>query len=179
MFYFLCIFNVFFQPNISSIFLHGPYCVHNDTYTVSINFIYAEPKFGGLSGSLTHRRIHNRKLCVIISGTQTTHAHKHCCVKYALQSFFTRTRATCRLHNIMKTGFLLLLCLLWSLVAVHSQTVPYVSFVGDILPNQWISLYTVEEDIGDPGDTVRVTIVEAGFTLMEIYCNLLVLVMIL
>ena len=30
---------------------------------------------------------------------------------------------------------LLLLCLLWSLVEVHSQTAPYVSFMGETLPN--------------------------------------------
>ena len=62
-----------------------------------------------------------------------------------------------RLHNIMKTSFLLLLCLLWSLVAVHSQTVPYVSFMGVNLPNHaYVDLTTVEEDIGDPGNiTVR------------------------
>ena len=58
----------------------------------------------------------------------------------------------------MKTAFLLLLCLLWSLVAVHSQTeYPYVSFMGDILPNHaYVDLTTVGEDIdSDPGDTVR------------------------
>ena len=56
----------------------------------------------------------------------------------------------------MKTAFLLLLCLLWSLVTVHSQTAPYVSFMGDILPNHaYVDLTTVGEDITDPGDTVR------------------------
>ena len=35
----------------------------------------------------------------------------------------------------MKFPPLLLLCLLWSLVEVHSQTVPYVSFMGNTLPN--------------------------------------------
>ena len=56
----------------------------------------------------------------------------------------------------MKTAFLLLLCLLWSLVVVHSQTVPYVSFMGVNLPNHaYVDLTTVEEDIGDPGDIVR------------------------
>ena len=50
----------------------------------------------------------------------------------------------------------LLLCLLWSLVTVHSQTVPYVSFMGMNLPNHaYVNLTTVEEDIGDPGNTVR------------------------
>ena len=48
------------------------------------------------------------------------------------------------------------LVLILSLVEVHSQTVPYVSFMGYILPNHaYVDLTTVEEDIGDPGDTVR------------------------
>ena len=34
-----------------------------------------------------------------------------------------------------KSSPLLLLCLLWSLVEVYSQTVPYVSFMGETLPN--------------------------------------------
>ena len=56
----------------------------------------------------------------------------------------------------MKTTFLLLLCLIWSLVAVHSQTVPYVSFMGVNLPNHaYVNLTTVGENISDPGDTVR------------------------
>ena len=48
------------------------------------------------------------------------------------------------------------LVLILSLVEVHSQTVPYVSFMGVNLPNHaYVDLTTVEEDIGDPGDTVR------------------------
>ena len=48
------------------------------------------------------------------------------------------------------------LVLILSLVEVHSQTVPYVSFMGDILPNHaYVDLTTVGDDIGDPGDTVR------------------------
>ena len=48
--------------------------------------------------------------------------------------------------------FVLLLCL----VEVHSQTFPYVSFMGDILTNHaYVDLTTVGEDIGDPGNTVR------------------------
>ena len=60
-------------------------------------------------------------------------------------------------HDIMKTAFLLLLCILWSLVAVHSQTeYPYVSFMGDILPNHaYVDLTTVGEDTSASGDTVR------------------------
>ena len=50
----------------------------------------------------------------------------------------------------------LLLCLLWSLVTVHSQTVPYVSFMGVNLTNHaYVNLATVGEDINDPGNTVR------------------------
>ena len=49
-----------------------------------------------------------------------------------------------------------MLVLILSLVEVHSQTVPYVSFMGDILPNHaYVDLTTVEEDISDPGNTVR------------------------
>ena len=48
------------------------------------------------------------------------------------------------------------LVLILSLVEVHSQTAPYVSFMGVNLPNHaYVDLTTVEEDIGDPGDTVR------------------------
>ena len=48
------------------------------------------------------------------------------------------------------------LFLLWSLVEVHSQTAPYVSFMGDILPNHaYVDLTTVGNDISASGDTVR------------------------
>ena len=48
------------------------------------------------------------------------------------------------------------LVLILSLVEVHSQTVPYVSFMGVDLPNHaYVDLTTVDEDIGDPGNTVR------------------------
>ena len=51
---------------------------------------------------------------------------------------------------------LLLLSLLWSLVEVHSQTVPYVSFMGENLPNHsYVDLTLVGTDISDPGNTVR------------------------
>ena len=51
----------------------------------------------------------------------------------------------------------LILCLLCSLVEeVHSQTVPFVSFMGEILPNHaYVDLTAVGRDISDPGDTVR------------------------
>ena len=54
-------------------------------------------------------------------------------------------------------NMLLLVSLLWGLVAVvHSQTVPYVSFMGVNLTNHaYVDLTTVGEDISDPGNTVR------------------------
>ena len=49
-----------------------------------------------------------------------------------------------------------LLCLLWSLVEVHSQTVPYVAFMGEDLPNHsYVDLTLVGEDDSDPGNIVR------------------------
>ena len=52
--------------------------------------------------------------------------------------------------------FVVFLILIWSLVEVHSQTVPYVSLMGYILPNHsYVDLTTVEEYISDSGDTVR------------------------
>ena len=49
----------------------------------------------------------------------------------------------------MRSSSLLLLCLLWSLVEVHSQTVPYVSFIGGstvALPNHtYVDLSLVSE----------------------------------
>ena len=58
--------------------------------------------------------------------------------------------------DIIMRGSILLLSLIWSLVEVHSQTVPYVSFMGVNLTNHaYVDLTTVEEDINDPGDTVR------------------------
>ena len=50
----------------------------------------------------------------------------------------------------------IVLILFWSLVEVHSQTAPYVSFMGDILPNHaYVDLTTVGDDISASGDTVR------------------------
>ena len=49
-----------------------------------------------------------------------------------------------------------LLTLLWSLVEVHSQTAPYVSFRGETLPNHsYVDLTEVGDDDGDPGNTLR------------------------
>ena len=45
---------------------------------------------------------------------------------------------------------LLLLCLLWSLVEVNSQTVPYVKFMREILPNHaYVDLRLVGNDSSD------------------------------
>ena len=54
-------------------------------------------------------------------------------------------------------NMLLLVSLLWGLVSVvHSQTVPYVSFMGVNLPNHsYVDLTTVGKDINNPGNTVR------------------------
>ena len=58
----------------------------------------------------------------------------------------------------MKTALLLLLLsLLWSLVEVHSQPAPYVSFMGENLPNHaYVDLTLVGEDDADgTGNAVR------------------------
>ena len=48
------------------------------------------------------------------------------------------------------------LTLLWSLVEVHSQTAPYVSFMNETLPNHsYVDLNEVGDDSGDPGNTLR------------------------
>ena len=50
-----------------------------------------------------------------------------------------------------------LLCLLWSLVEVQSQTVPYVTFLGNTLPNHsYVDLGQVGDDrSGSDSDTVQ------------------------
>ena len=52
---------------------------------------------------------------------------------------------------------ILLLSLLWSLMEVHSQTeYPYVSLMGEILPNHaYVDLTTVGDDNSDPGNTLN------------------------
>ena len=57
----------------------------------------------------------------------------------------------------MKRIPLLLLCLLWSLVEVQSQTAPYVTFMGNILPNHsYVDLSQLGEDrSGSDSDTVQ------------------------
>jgi hypothetical protein len=56
----------------------------------------------------------------------------------------------------MRGTSLLLLCLLWSLVEVHSQTeYPYVSFMGETLPNHaYVNLSLVGND-GSGSDSVQ------------------------
>ena len=62
-----------------------------------------------------------------------------------------------QLGGAMRLSSLTLLCLLWSLVEVHSQTeYPYISFVGEILLNHsYVDLSLVGEDNSDPGNTVK------------------------
>ena len=57
----------------------------------------------------------------------------------------------------MKSISLSLLCLLWSLVEVQSQTVPYVTFLGDPLSNHsYVNLSQVGNDrSGSDSDTVQ------------------------
>ena len=50
---------------------------------------------------------------------------------------------------------LLLLILLWSLVEVHSQTVPYVSFMGETLPNHAYLNLSLVGNAGDGSDSVQ------------------------
>ena len=50
---------------------------------------------------------------------------------------------------------LLLLILLWSLVEVHSQTVPYVSFMGDTLPNHAFVDLSLVGNALDGSDSVQ------------------------
>ena len=59
--------------------------------------------------------------------------------------------------NNSKMLFLLLLSFFWSLVEVLSQTeYPYVSFMGENLPNHsYVDLTLVGNDNSDPGNTVR------------------------
>ena len=47
----------------------------------------------------------------------------------------------------MKSSPLFLLCLLWSLVGVYTLSVPYVSFMGEIVPNHgYVNLSLVGND---------------------------------
>ena len=57
----------------------------------------------------------------------------------------------------MKLQPLLVLCLLWSLVEVHSQTFPYVSFMGTTVPNNsYVNFSLVgTEDTGSDSNTVK------------------------
>ena len=50
---------------------------------------------------------------------------------------------------------LLLLILLWSLVEVHSQTVPYLSFMGETLPNHAYLILSLVGNAGDGSDSVQ------------------------
>ena len=58
----------------------------------------------------------------------------------------------CRMMNVTCP---LLLCLLSALVEVHSQTVPYVSFIGTNLPNHSYVNLTLVGDAMDGSDSVQ------------------------
>ena len=55
----------------------------------------------------------------------------------------------------MKAAAPLLLCLLSALVEVHSQTVPYVNFMGANLPNHGYVDLTLVGDAGDGSNSVQ------------------------
>ena len=61
------------------------------------------------------------------------------------------------LQNMKITIILLLLSLILSLVMdVQSQTAPYISFMGEILPNHaYVDLTAVGNDIDNPGNSLR------------------------
>ena len=54
------------------------------------------------------------------------------------------------------TAVLLVVCLLlWSLVEVHSQTAPYVSFMGEILPNHAFVDLSLVGNANDGSDSIQ------------------------
>ena len=60
------------------------------------------------------------------------------------------------IYSVEMSLSVLLVVLLWSLVEVHSQTAPYVSFMGENLPNHaYVDLTLVGTDGSDPGNIVR------------------------
>ena len=67
----------------------------------------------------------------------------------------------------MRSVSLLLLCLLWSLVEVHSQTAPYLTFMGETLPNHAyvdLSLMMYPGDDDDTADTSTTVICHTDLT---------------
>ena len=65
-----------------------------------------------------------------------------------------------------------LLSLLWSLVEVHCQTAPYVTFMGNTVPNHgYVDLSQVGNDYRNGSDSV-----ETGISLMELDCQSLLMV---
>ena len=66
---------------------------------------------------------------------------------------YSCTLADITMRSVAMKVPLLLLCLLWSLVEVHSQTAPYVSFMGETLPNHAFANLSL---VGSSGsDSVR------------------------
>ena len=88
--------------------------------------------------------------CVSVRGTRLRPAH------IADAPAQRRTLLSVLVHCVSGSGVTVLLCLLWSLVEVHSQTeYPYVSFMGETLPNHaYMDLSQVGND-GSGSDSVR------------------------
>ena len=68
--------------------------------------------------------------------------------------YFVMSTALSTVGTAMKATALLLV-LLWSLVEVHSQTVPYVSFMGETLPNHVFVNLSLVGNAGDGSDSVQ------------------------
>ena len=62
------------------------------------------------------------------------------------------TRGKCTTTGAMKSSALVLLCLLWSLMKVHTQTFPNVAFKGETLPNH---AYVDLSLVGNGSDSVQ------------------------
>ena len=63
------------------------------------------------------------------------------------------------MYGAMRRTSLLLLCLLWSLVEVHLQTAPYLTFNDNVIPNHAyvnlrLMMYPGNYDVDDPSTTV-------------------------
>ena len=76
-------------------------------------------------------------------------AQIHCLLVHVSPSQCYCVVAGCSMNVI------LLLVLLWSLVEVHSQTVPYVSFMGETLPNHAFVNLSLVGTASDGSDSVQ------------------------
>ena len=92
--------------------------------------------------------LHGDTLCKCRANTLLRPAHIYCIVPAQ-----RRTWLSVLVHCVSGSGVTVLLCLLWSLVEVHSQTAPYVSFMEETLPNH---TYVDLSLVGSSGsDSVR------------------------